>query len=137
MAKKTYHGSCTCGRVTFSAAIDLAAAGTGKCNCTSCWKRRWWAVAVPRDDFKALSGEEHLQHNPVGAADGRGWFCRHCGVIPYMRIEGAEWNDGPYVQVNVAALDDLDPAELIAAPVRYGDGRHDNWWQPPAETRHL
>ena len=137
MTTKTYRGSCYCGRVTFTADIDFAVAGTGKCNCTSCWKRRWWAVSIQPDAFAATSGEEHLHHHPVGAKDGRGWFCRHCGVTPYVRIEGAEWNDGPYVQINVAALDDLDPAELIAAPVRYADGRHDNWWHPPAEIRHL
>jgi hypothetical protein len=34
-------------------------------------------------------------------------------------------------------LDDLDPAELIAAPVTFMDGRADNWWEAPAETRHL
>jgi hypothetical protein len=41
------------------------------------------------------------------------------------------------VAVSVAALDDLDPAELVSAPVQYCDGRADNWWNPPAETRHL
>jgi hypothetical protein len=136
MAKKTYHGSCFCRRVTFKADIDLST-GTGKCNCTSCWKRRWWSASVQLADFEATSGEEYLVHAEPGSRDGRGWFCRHCGVTPYMRIAGEAWNDGPYVQVNVAALDDLDPAELIAAPVRYADGRHDNWWNPPAEVRHL
>ena len=62
--------------------------------------------------------------------------CR-CGRIPFMRIEAAEWNDGPTVQASVAALDDVDTAELAAAPERYADGLHDNWWNPPEETRHL
>jgi hypothetical protein len=39
--------------------------------------------------------------------------------------------------VSLASLDDLSPAELLAAPVHYADGLNDNWMQAPAETRHL
>jgi hypothetical protein len=45
----------------------------------------------------------------------------------YAWVDAAEWNDGAYVSVNVACLDDLDPKELIAAPVQFLDGRNDNW----------
>ncbi len=44
---------------------------------------------------------------------------------------------GDFVGVFVASLDDAEPAELIASPVRYADGRNNNWGSPPAETRHL
>jgi hypothetical protein len=39
--------------------------------------------------------------------------------------------------IKLAALDDVDPSELIEAPVMYSDGRNNNWWNAPAETRHL
>jgi len=135
-SKRSYHGSCQCGRVRFEAAIDLAQ-GTGKCNCTSCWKRRWWSVRVQVADFRALSGVEELSKYRPGAERGHGGFCKHCGVTPFGWVDAAAWNDGEYVSVNVACLDDLEPAELMAAPIQYMDGRHDNWWSVPAETRHL
>jgi hypothetical protein len=31
----------------------------------------------------------------------------------------------------------LSQAELVAAPVRFMDGKTSTWWTPPAETRHL
>lgn len=34
-------------------------------------------------------------------------------------------------------LDDISDAELAAVPISYADGAHDNWMQPPVETRHL
>ncbi len=44
---------------------------------------------------------------------------------------------GDYVSVKLACLDGVDPAELVAAPVHYANGRDNKWWEPPAETRHL
>lgn len=136
MTLKHFHGSCHCKRVTFEADIDLSK-GTGKCNCTSCWKKRWWAVRVDPTHFRSLSGAEAMSGYKSGQATGHTGFCKHCGVIPYSWVPASEWNPTEYVSVNVAALDDLDPADLIAAPVKFADGRHDNWWNPPAETRHL
>ena len=136
MATKTYRGSCHCGRIKFEADIDWSV-GTGKCNCTSCWKKRWWSVAVKPEGFRPLAGAEELSAYKPGASKGHRGFCKHCGVIPYGWVDKAEWNDGEYVSVNVAALDDLDPAELVTVPIKYMDGRADSWWTVPAETRHL
>jgi len=137
MATKTYRGSCYCKRVTFEVDVDLQATGTGKCNCTSCWKSRWWAVQVRPEAFRPLTGVDELHERRPEVKSGRGGFCKHCGVAPYRWVDPAEWNDGAYVSINVAALDDLDPAELAAAPVQYMDGHADSWWSAPAETRHL
>jgi len=130
MAKKTYQGSCHCKAVRFEAGIDLAE-GTGKCNCTSCWKKRWWSCRAKPEDFKLLSATTTLSNGE------RGGFCKQCGVHVYGFVDKADWNPAAYVSIGVNALDDLDPAELLESPIKYMDGRKDDWWHVPAETRHL
>jgi hypothetical protein len=136
--KRTYHGSCHCKAVTFEADIDLDQA-TGKCNCTYCWKQRMWnAGHLAPGDFRLLSGEAQLGDYGKSGDWGEGHhrFCTTCGIATHGhgRIEGM---GGDYVSVHLAALDDLPVVDLIAAPVTYMDGLHDDWWNPPAETRHL
>jgi hypothetical protein len=44
---------------------------------------------------------------------------------------------GDYYSVNIAYLDNVNDGELAAAPLRFMDGRNNNWYEPPTETRHL
>lgn len=132
--KKTYQGSCHCGAVRFEADLDLGD-GTSRCNCTLCAKTRYWKAIVKADALRLLQGEDVLTDYRFGSKTIHHLFCRRCGVKPFGRgdLEGF----GEFYAINVACLDDVTDAELAQAPVRFEDGRHDNWGSPPAETRHL
>jgi hypothetical protein len=130
MAARTHHGSCACGKVRFQVELDLAQ-GTFKCNCTICTKARFWGAAVERSAFVLLTGQDDLTSYRRRVEH---LFCKHCGVKVCGRGEQA---DRPFTAINLAALDDLDPQELARAPVRYMDGRHDDWSRVPEHTAHL
>jgi hypothetical protein len=132
---KTYQGSCHCGAVRYEVDIDLAQ-GTNKCNCSICTKTRNWNVIVKPDAFRQISGGESLSDYRFGSKQGAHLFCRNCGVRTFERGHVKEIG-GDYVSIKVASLDDVDPAELAAAPVRYANGRDNKWWEAPSEIRHL
>jgi hypothetical protein len=135
--KTTSHGSCHCGAVTYEADLDLEQ-GTGKCNCTVCWKQRMWTIGVAPAEFRLLTGADMLADYGRSGDWGEGHhrFCRTCGIHTHGhgRIDAI---GGDYVSVHLNTLDDLPPDALAVAPVRYMDGLHDNWFAPPLESRHL
>jgi hypothetical protein len=135
MTLKTYHGSCHCGRVRYEAQMDLSQ-GTGKCNCSICTKTRLWAVSVKPDAFKLLAGESELSDYQFGTRSVHHYFCKHCGIRPFGKGYIEEIGGDFYV-INLGTLDDADVKELAAAPVRYSDGRNDNWFAPPEDYGHL
>jgi len=135
---KTYHGSCHCGDCRFTAAFDLDK-GTGKCNCTICVKQRMWHVILKEGNFALLS-DPGLLSEYTWIARGQSaprfhyFFCKRCGNGIYA------WGDlgrGKFYGIHVLTLDDLDPDELAAAPLKYEDGLHDRWDRIPDDIRLL
>jgi len=131
---KTYHGSCHCGVVRYQADVDLAA-GTIRCNCSLCVKKRWWGAMVKPEHFRLLAGEDALEEYTFGRHVEKHRFCRHCGVQPF--VFGHSPARGDFVAINVGTLDGVSDAELAAAPVRYVDGRDDRWQDAPGVTSYL
>jgi hypothetical protein len=133
---KTYTGSCHCGAVRIEADLDLSA-GTYKCNCTICTKARLWAASVESEFFRLIQGEGDLTDyrgkNPVA----HHFFCRHCGVRPFQRVDMPNMSGHIYYNINLACLDGIDIDELMAAPVAYFDGLNNAWDSAPVEVRHL
>ena len=133
--KKTYHGSCHCGRVRFEADIDLAG-GSGRCNCSICTKKRNWGIAIKPADFRLISGKDDLADYRFGSGRNHHRFCKTCGIATFGDGDIEEIG-GAYVSVSLACLDDVSPEELARVPIRYMDGRNNNWWSAPQVTSYL
>ncbi|MBB3132718.1 hypothetical protein FHS26_000413 [Rhizobium pisi] len=132
--KKIYHGSCHCGAVTYEASLDLSA-GTFRCNCSICRKKRnWLAVAAP-EDFHLTGGADNIGEYQFASRKLHHLFCKTCGISSYAWGENEKI--GTFYAVSVNCLDDASPDELIEAPIAFVDGLHDCYDASPEETRHL
>ncbi len=134
MSIETYTGSCHCGKVRYEVDVDLAA-GSGKCNCSICTKLRAWGTIIKPSQFRLLAGQNDTSTYVWGAAISKRYFCRHCGVHVYGMGHLAEVG-GDFCSVNLATLD-VDAETLAAIPVRYFDGRNNQWETPPTVVAHL
>lgn len=131
---KTYHGSCHCGDIAFEVDLDLTN-GASRCNCSFCRKTRNWSARTTPEHFRLLKGELAKYDRTGQGFIGHG-FCPRCGVRLVSHGNIPELG-GAFVSVQLSVLDDATEEELIAAPLTWCDGLNNNWWNPPAEVRHL
>ena len=111
-------GSCHCGKVTFELQGEIRAAV--ECNCSICRMRGALWHGATEAELKILSGEADLALYQFGTKTAKHWFCRHCGVSPFVRprLDPTRW------AVNIRCLEGVDVAAL---KVRLFDG--ENWEQ--------
>lgn len=127
---ETYAGSCHCGQVRFRVRFS-SEQGSFKCNCSICSKTRAWLAPVDADALTLLCGEEELSVYQFAARKIRHRFCRQCGVKVFGESTDAQGK--PFFAVSLPALDDISAARLAALPIRYFNGRHDDYEHPPAD----
>lgn len=140
--KKTYAGSCHCGAIKFECNLDLTA-GTRRCNCSFCWKSRFWKVFAMQGDFRLLQGDAALSDYQASPSewpkgDVHHYFCKYCGIRPFSKgfLEIEPFN-GSFHAVNIATLDDTTELELSDAKIQYEDGRANCWDAAPETTSYL
>jgi hypothetical protein len=114
--RKTYDGSCHCGKVAFRVTGDLGE--TVKCNCSICRMKGFLHLIVPPADFQLLRGESELTTYRFNTGVAKHMFCSTCGVHPFYTPR----SDPDKVDVNVNCLDGVDVSALSP---RLFDG--ENW----------
>jgi hypothetical protein len=131
----TYHGSCHCKALRYEIELDLSK-GTGKCNCSYCWKVRNWSAGTKPEKLRWIEKSTLGEYGFRPASKNHHLFCTRCGVRIGTQGDIPE-TGGPYVSVQLSTLDDLPVDALMSAPLRYMNGRDDDWFHEPAEHRHL
>lgn len=138
--KHTYHGSCHCKAIVFTAELDFDD-GIRKCNCTFCRKTGYQKAFTAFDTLQVTHGRDTMReylptpsHWPPGHIHH--YYCPACGTHPFSH-GFLEQMGGDFWAVNIACLDDADEATLAAAPLIHEDGLRDRQLETPAITSYL
>ena len=118
------------GRGMSEVLLGIALRGVPRESYTLCTKLGVTGCLVKPEAFTLLAGEDALSCYSWGSEVSRRFFCKRCGVHCFGRGE-LEFLGGAFVGVSVNCLDALD---VEALPLRYWDGRHDNWEAGPRDT---
>jgi len=115
---KTYHGSCHCGQVKFTAKTSIDKVVS--CNCSICTKKGALHHRVTPENFSLKSGADFLTLYQFDTKEANHYFCKVCGMQPFSNPRSAP---GTY-SVNIRCLDDFD-LEIEKYETISFDGR--NW----------
>lgn len=114
---KTYEGGCHCGKVRYSATLDLSQPMVS-CNCSICSKTGALLGFVPAESFTLRSGEKDLTDYQFNKKVIHHLFCSTCGVRSFAR--GTTPDGKQMAAINVRCLDSVDLEKLQVMKV---DGR--------------
>ena len=106
--KKTYTGSCQCGKVRYEAQAEIGDVIT--CNCSRCRKLGPLLSAVAKSDFKLLSDENDMTDYQFNNRTIHHPFCKTCGIQSYAYGKGPGGKD--MVMLNVRCLDGIDTEQF-------------------------
>ena len=120
----TYQGCCHCRRVTFE--VEAKLGYVIDCNCSLCRRSGALWHGVSDSKLRILTGEADLVLYQFNTKTAKHYFCRHCGIHPFIRprLDPSRW------AINVRCLDGVD---LWSIAVRSFDGEH---WEEAANAFH-
>lgn len=109
--KKSYEGSCHCGKVRFRAHVDLD--DSIVCDCSICSKKGSIINRVGNAEFVLLTPIEDLSLYTFNTNIAKHYFCPVCGIHPFHRPRSCPELWG----VNIRCLDGVNIAEVKPRPV--------------------
>lgn len=122
----TWSGGCHCGCVRFEVTVE-GLMELSHCNCSICSMTGYVHLIVHKEQFRLLSGREHLSTYRFNTGVAEHTFCSVCGVkafyVPRSHPQG--------YSVNARCLDGGVPT---AARRRDFDGQN---WEQAAEDKGL
>ena len=108
VAIDTYQGSCHCGTVKFTAALDLEEPAL-VCNCSMCGRSGTMLMFIPLAEFTLDSGEANLTSYQFNKHVIDHLFCKTCGIKSFAYGAGPK---GPMAAINARCLEGVDPSKL-------------------------
>lgn len=133
-SKHTFHGSCHCGAIKYTASISLPPTPRAtRCNCTVCLKSSFtsFRVASPDTNFKLLSPSSfsEIPDYQWASEDIHRNFCDKCGIQVFASGKytfGGQTTE--FFSINVLTLDQpQDGLDLRQWKFDYWDGKNNNW----------
>ena len=106
-------GGCHCGKVRFSADVDLSNPVI-ECNCSHCQRKGFLLAFGPRSAMTIEQGEDVLVEYRFNTGKIAHQFCPTCGVEAFAWGEAKDGS--PTVAVNVRCLDGIDLSNLTRQP---------------------
>ena len=119
-----YTGSCHCGHVRFE--IDATIDRVTECNCSICSKKGILHLRVAPENFRLVSGGEHLGAYQFGTKVAKHHFCTVCGIHTFTRPRSSP----NLYTVNVRCLDGVNLTSLGCEITKF-DGQN---WEASVDT---